>query len=63
MYHLPFSPRSGFLFGNGAPLFFTCFDYVVFLILILITRMTNRDQTKKKGDIYTQPNSTAVEKL
>jgi hypothetical protein len=28
---LPFSPRGGFLCGNSAPLFFTCFDYVVLL--------------------------------
>jgi hypothetical protein len=27
----PFSPRGGFLYGNSAPLFFTCFDYVVLL--------------------------------
>jgi hypothetical protein len=26
-----FSPRSGFLRGNGAPLFFICFDYAVLL--------------------------------
>jgi hypothetical protein len=31
MFQFPFSPRSDFLCGNGAPLFFTCFDYVVLL--------------------------------
>jgi hypothetical protein len=29
--HFPFSPRDSFLCGNGAPLFFTCFDVVVLL--------------------------------
>jgi hypothetical protein len=31
MFHFPFAPRGGFLCENGAPLFFTCFDYVVLL--------------------------------
>jgi hypothetical protein len=31
IFHFPFSPRGGFLCGNGAPLFFTYFDYVVLL--------------------------------
>jgi hypothetical protein len=29
--HFPFSPRGGFLCGNGASLFFICFDCVVLL--------------------------------
>jgi hypothetical protein len=32
-FPFPISPRGGFLRGNGASLFFTCFDYVVLLLV------------------------------
>jgi hypothetical protein len=31
MFHFPLSQRNGFLCGNGVPLFFICFEYVVLL--------------------------------